>query len=172
MERPFNVLFLCTGNSARSIIAEALLNAMGGKRFRAYSAGSHPKGEVNPYALKLLEKTRLPTEGLRSKSWDEFAAPGAPPLDFVFTVCDNAAGEVCPVWPGQPLTAHWGVPDPAAATGSQQEIERAFFKAYEQLQRRIGLFTSLRLEQLDRVALKARLDEIGRTRDDAVAPQR
>ncbi len=166
----YNVLFLCTGNSARSILAEALLNAMGGKRFRGFSAGSHPKGAVNPHALKLLERSRLPTEGLRSKSWDEFAAPGAPTMDFVFTVCDDAAGEVCPMWPGQPLTAHWGVPDPAAATGTEEEIDRAFFKAYEQLQRRISLFTSLRLDQLDRVALQKRIDEIGRTRDDAPQP--
>ncbi len=167
---PYNVLFLCTGNSARSILAEALLAAMGGKRFRAYSAGSQPRGEVNPHALKLLARSRLPTEGLRSKSWDEFAAPGAPPLDFVFTVCDNAAGEVCPVWPGQPMTAHWGIADPAAVTGTEEEIDRAFFRAYEQMQRRISLFTSLRLEQLDRLALQKHLDDIGRTRD-AAAPQ-
>jgi arsenate reductase len=166
----FNVLFLCTGNSARSILAEALLNAAGDTRFRAWSAGSHPKGEVNPAALRLLRRHRLPTEGLRSKRWDEFAAPGAPTMDFVFTVCDDAAGEACPLWPGQPISAHWGVPDPAAATGTEVEIDRAFFAAYEQLRRRIGLFTSLRLDQLDRLALKKRLDEIGRTRDD-VAPQ-
>ena len=166
--RPFNVLFLCTGNSARSILAEALLNAMGAGRFRGYSAGSHPKGAVNPHALKLLARSRLPTDGLRSKSWDEFAAPDAPPLDFVFTVCDSAAGEACPLWPGQPLTAHWGIADPAAMVGSEAQIDRAFFAAYEQLQRRIGLFTSLRLEGLDRMALKKRLDEIGRT-DDAAA---
>jgi protein-tyrosine-phosphatase len=145
---------------------------MGGSRFCAYSAGSHPKGAVNPHALKLLARSRLPTEGLRSKSWDEFAAPGAPALDFVFTVCDAAAGEVCPLWPGQPLSAHWGIPDPAAATGSEEEIDRAFFAAYEQLQRRISLFTSLRLEQLDRIALKKRIDEIGRTGDAITAPQR
>jgi arsenate reductase len=169
-QTPYNVLFLCTGNSARSILAEALLNAMGGKRFRAYSAGSHPKGAVNPHALKLLAKSRLPAEGLRSKSWDEFAAPGAPKLDFVFTVCDDAAGEVCPVWPGQPLTAHWGIPDPAAATGTEEEIDRVFFKAYEQLQRRISLFTSLRLESLDRVALQKRIEDIGRTSDEAARP--
>ena len=165
---PGNVLFLCTGNSARSILAEVLLNAMGGGRFRAYSAGSHPKGAVNPHALKLLARSRLPTEGLRSKRWDEFAAPGAPALDFVFTVCDSAAGEVCPIWPGQPLTAHWGIADPAAATDSEAEIDRAFFTAYEQLQRRLSLFTSLRFEQLDRLALQTRIDEIGRT-DDATA---
>lgn len=167
---PYNVLFLCTGNSARSILAEVLLNAMGGNRFRAYSAGSHPKGAVNPHALKLLAKSRLPTDGLRSKSWDEFAAAGAPKLDFVFTVCDDAAGEVCPVWPGQPMTAHWGIPDPAAATGSEEEIDRAFFRAYEQLQRRISLFTSLRLENLDRLALQKRIEDIGRTSDEAARP--
>jgi len=171
MERPFNVLFLCTGNSARSILAEVLLNAMGGKRFRAYSAGSHPKGEVNPHALKLLAKSRLPTEGLRSKSWEEFAAPGAPRLDFVFTVCDDAAGEVCPVWPGQPMSAHWGIPDPAAVVGSEEEIDRAFFRAHEQLQRRISLFSSLRLESLDRIALQKRIDDIGSTGDATAEPQ-
>jgi arsenate reductase len=167
--RQYNVLFLCTGNSARSILAEVLLNAMGAGRFRAYSAGSFPKGEINPHALKLLQKNRLSTEGLRSKSWDEFAAAGAPPLDFVFTVCDDAAGEVCPTWPGQPMTAHWGIPDPAAVTGSDVAIDRAFFQAYDQLQRRISLFTSLRLEQLDRVALQKHLDDIGQSRD-ALAP--
>ena len=166
----YNVLFLCTGNSARSILAEVMLNAMGGQRFRAYSAGSHPKGEVNPHALRLLTKNRLPTEGLRSKSWDEFAVPGAPKLDFVFTVCDDAAGEVCPIWPGQPMTAHWGIPDPAAAIGTEAEIDRAFFRAYEQLHRRISLFTCLRLEQLDRIALQKRLDDIGRSRDVAAQP--
>ncbi len=169
MDRRFNVLFLCTGNSARSILAEALINAAGDTRFRAWSAGSRPKGEVNPAALRLLRRHRLPTEGLRSKSWDEFAAPGAPSMDFVFTVCDDAAGEACPLWPGQPISAHWGVPDPAAATGTEAEIDRAFFAAYEQLRRRIGLFTSLRLDQLDRMALKKRLDEIGRTRDEATS---
>jgi arsenate reductase len=167
--RQYNVLFLCTGNSARSILAEVLLNAIGAGRFRAYSAGSFPKGEINPHALKLLQKNRLSTEGLRSKSWDEFAAAGAPPLDFVFTVCDDAAGEVCPTWPGQPMTAHWGIPDPAAVTGSDVAIDRAFFQAYDQLQRRISLFTSLRLEQLDRVALQKHLDDIGQSRD-ALAP--
>ena len=166
-QAPYNVLFLCTGNSARSILAEVMLNAMGGQRFRAYSAGSRPKGEVNPHALRLLAKNRLPTEGLRSKSWDEFAAPGAPSLHFVFTVCDDAAGEVCPIWPGQPVSAHWGIPDPAAATGTDAEIDRAFFRAYEQLHRRISLFTRLRLEQLDRIALQKRLDDIGRPSDGA-----
>jgi len=167
MTRPYNVLFLCTGNSARSILAEVLMNSMGGGRFCGYSAGSQPKGVVNPAALRLLAKNRLPTEGLRSKSWDEFAAPGAPKMDFVFTVCDDAAGEVCPIWPGQPMTAHWGVPDPAAATGSEAEIDRAFFRAYEQLQRRISLFANLRLDQLDRIALKQRIEDIGRTGDEA-----
>lgn len=167
--RPFNVLFLCTGNSARSILAEALLNAAGKGRFHAYSAGSHPTGRVNPYALELLEKQRLPTAGLRSKSWEEFARPGAPALDFVFTVCDNAAGEVCPVWPGQPLTAHWGVPDPAAVTGSEEEIRKAFFLAYTQLQNRILLFVNLPLDKLDRLALKQRLDEIGQSGTPAPA---
>jgi len=170
VKRLFNVLFLCTGNSARSILAEVLLNALGGSRFRAWSAGSHPKDEVNPAALRLLRKHRLPIEGLRSKSWDEFAAPGAPAMDFVFTVCDDAAGEVCPVWPGQPMSAHWGIPDPAAAKGTETEVDKAFFTAYEQLARRIGLLASLRLDQLDRMALKKQLDEIGRTRDE-VAPQ-
>ena len=169
MERTFNVLFLCTGNSARSILAEALLNAASGTRFRAWSAGSHAKGEVNPAALRLLRKHRLPTKGLRSKSWDEFAAPGAPPMDFVFTVCDDAAGETCPLWPGQPMSAHWGVPDPVAATGTEAEIDKAFFAAYDQLRRRIELFASLRLDQLDRIALKKRLDEIGRTRDEVAS---
>jgi arsenate reductase len=167
--RQYNVLFLCTGNTARSILAEVLLNAIGAGRFRAYSAGSFPKGQINPHALKLLQKNRLSTEGLRSKSWDEFAAAGAPPLDFVFTVCDDAAGEVCPTWPGQPMTAHWGIPDPAAVTGTDAAIDRAFFQTYEQLQRRISLFTSLRLEQLDRVALQKHLDDIGQSRD-AFAP--
>ena len=161
------VLFLCTGNSARSILAEVLMNAMGGDRFRAYSAGSHPKGQVNPHAIRLLSRNRLPTEGLRSKSWDEFAVPGAPKLDFVFTVCDDAAGEVCPMWPGQPMTAHWGIPDPAAATGTEEAIDKEFFRAYEQLQRRISLFTSLRLDKLDRLTLQQRIVEIGQTRDIA-----
>jgi arsenate reductase len=166
-QTPYNVLFLCTGNSARSILAEVLLNSMGGERFRAYSAGSHSMGQVNPRALKLLQKNRLPTDGLRSKSWDEFAAPEAPKLDFVFTVCDDAAGEVCPMWPGQPMTAHWGVPDPAAVTGTDEEIDRAFFRAYEQLQRRISLFANLRLDKLDRLTLQKRIEEIGQTREAA-----
>ena len=158
----FNVLFLCTGNSARSIIAEALLARYGAGRFRAYSAGSHPKGAVHPFALDLLAKIGLPTAGLRSKSWDEFARPGAPALDFVFTVCDNAAGEVCPVWPGQPMTAHWGIPDPAAVEGTEEERRRAFAEALRQLTNRIRVFTSLPIEKLDRIALQRRVDEIGR----------
>jgi arsenate reductase len=160
--RTYNVLFLCTGNSARSILAEAVLNSLGQGRFRAYSAGSHPTGRVNPFALELLQKHRLPTEGLRSKSWDELARPGAPPLDFVFTVCDSAAGEVCPIWPGQPITAHWGVEDPAAVDGSGEAKRRAFLNAFQVLGNRIRIFTSLRLESLDRLALDSRLREIGK----------
>lgn len=162
MDRPLNVLFLCTGNSARSILSEVMMNAMGAPRFRAYSAGSHPTGQVNRFALELLQKNRLPIEGLRSKSWDEFAQPGAPALDFVFTVCDSAAGEVCPLWPGQPISAHWGVPDPAAVQGSDDDKRKAFFRAYSALQNRIQLFLALPLAKLDRIALKQRLDEIGR----------
>jgi protein-tyrosine-phosphatase len=161
-DRPFNVLFLCTGNSARSILAESMMSAMGAPRFKAWSAGSHPTGSVNAFAVELLQKNRLPTEGLRSKSWDEFAAPAAPELDFVFTVCDSAAGEVCPIWPGQPITAHWGVEDPAAAEGSDEDKRKAFFHAYNRLQNRIQLFLSLPLTKLDRVALTQRLREIGK----------
>lgn len=161
-DRPMNVLFLCTGNSARSILAEVMLNTMGAPRFRAYSAGSHPNGKVNPFAIELLQRNRLPVDGLRSKSWDEFAAPGAPELDFVFTVCDSAAGEVCPLWPGQPITAHWGVEDPAAVEGSDEDKRKAFFSAYNRLHNRIQLFLSLPLTKLDRVALTARLKEIGK----------
>jgi arsenate reductase (thioredoxin) len=161
-DRPLNVLFLCTGNSARSILAEVMMNAMGAPRFKAYSAGSHPNGKVNPFALELLQKNRLPVEGLRSKSWDEFAAPGAPELDFVFTVCDSAAGEVCPLWPGQPITAHWGVEDPAAVEGSDDDKRKAFFSAYNRLHNRIQLFLNLPLAKLDRVSLTHRLKEIGR----------
>lgn len=160
--RTYNVLFLCTGNSARSILAEAVLNNLGQGRFRAHSAGSHPTGRVNPYALELLRKHRLPVDGLRSKSWDEFAQPGSPPLDFVFTVCDSAAGEVCPVWPGQPITAHWGVEDPAAVEGSDEAKRRAFLNAFQILGNRIRIFASLRLESLDRLALDAKLREIGK----------
>jgi arsenate reductase len=161
-DKVLNVLFLCTGNSARSIMAEALLNALGAKRFKAYSAGSHPRGRVHALALELVEKNRLPTEGLRSKSWDEFARPGAPRMDFVFTVCDDAAGEVCPVWPGQPMTAHWGVPDPAAVEGSVEHKRRAFFSVYQLLSNRLNLFVNLPLARLDRLSLQRRLDEIGR----------
>ena len=159
--KPLNVLFLCTGNSARSILAEAYLNAAGKGRFVAYSAGSWPTGAVNPYALELLRKNRFPVEGLRSKSWDEFAAPGAPRLDFVFTVCDQAAGEVCPVWPGQPITAHWGVKDPAAVEGSDKEKRKAFFRAYNELTTRISLFLNLPMVKLERLTLQKRLEEIG-----------
>jgi arsenate reductase len=156
-----NVLFLCTGNSARSILAEAILNQKGSPNFRAYSAGSHPTGRVNPIAVKLLDAAKMPVANLRSKSWDEFAKPSAPKMDFVFTVCDNAANEICPVWPGQPITAHWGVPDPAAMTGSQSQIERAFRDAFVTLDRRISLFLSLLLASLDVLALKGKLNEIG-----------
>lgn len=163
-DRPYNVLFLCTGNSARSIIAEALINHWGEGRFCGFSAGSHPKGAVNPIALQLLKKMNLPTEGLRSKSWDEFAAPGAAPLDFVFTVCDNAAGEVCPYWPGQPMTAHWGVPDPAAVEGSETEKWVAFRDTFRMLDNRLKIFTSLPLASFDRIKLQERLDAIGKSR--------
>src|SRR5918992_1548836 len=153
-QAPFNVLFLCTGNSARSIMAEAILNAIGKDRFRAFSAGSHPTGRVNPFALELLEKNRDPTQGFRSKSWNEFSRPGAPFMHFVFTVCDQAAAETCPVWPGQPMTAHWGVSDPAAVEGSEDEKRKAFLKAYTELHRRISLFINLPFQTLDRLALK------------------
>ncbi len=159
--RPFNVLFLCTGNSARSVLAEALLKDLGQGRFTAHSAGSFPAGQVNPHTLETLERMGLSTEGYRSKSWDEFAAPGAPPLDFIFTVCDNAAGEVCPIWPGQPMTAHWGVPDPAAVTGTPAVIATAFNEAARQLRNRIELFVALPFASLDRLSLQARLREIG-----------
>jgi len=158
----YNALFLCTGNSARSILAEVLLNRLGRGRFRAFSAGSHPKGHVHPLTLRVLEELReSTTEGLRSKSWDEFAKPGSPELDFVFTVCSKAAGEECPVWPGQPVTAHWGIDDPAAVEGTEPERLRAFRRAYNQLQTRIRLFTSLRLELLDRLALQREVRKIG-----------
>jgi arsenate reductase len=161
-QRPYNVLFLCTGNSARSILAEVLLNQMGRGRFRAYSAGSTPAGRVNPHALLLLQQNRLPTDGLASKSWDVFAQPGTPVMDFVFTVCDNAAGEVCPTWPGQPLSAHWGISDPAAVEGDDDVKRKAFVRAYAELSHRIGIFISLPMEKLDRLTLQKRLDEIGR----------
>jgi arsenate reductase (thioredoxin) len=157
-----NVLFLCTGNSARSIMAEAILNHAGRGKYKAFSAGSHPTGKVNPYALRQLERARLPAEGFRSKDWNEFAQPGAPELDFVFTVCDNAAGEVCPVWPGQPVTAHWGVEDPAVVTGTEEEIDRAFFNAFEVLNRRIQLFVSLPFASLDDMAIRKRVADIGK----------
>ena len=158
----FNVLFLCTGNSARSIIAEAILAREGKGKFHAYSAGSQPKGAVHPYALDLLKKLNHPTEHLRSKSWDEFAAPGAPELDFVFTVCDNAASEVCPVWPGQPMTAHWGIPDPAAVEGREAEKRLAFADTYRLMSNRISIFVNLPIRSLDRLSLQKRLAEIGR----------
>ena len=157
-----NVLFLCTGNSARSILAEAYLNSAGKGRFKAYSAGSKPGGKVNPFALELLEKTRIATSGLRSKNWDEFAQPDSPKMDFVFTVCDNAAAEPCPYWPGQPMTAHWGVPDPAAVEGSDEDKRRAFSLAFSALSARINLFINLPMEKLDRVALQKRMQEIGK----------
>jgi len=162
MQLPYNVLFLCTGNSARSILGEAILNRRGRSNFRAYSAGSHPAGRVHPYALKQLESAGLAVEGLRSKSWDEFAKPGAPQMHFVFTVCDSAAAEVCPVWPGQPVTAHWGVPDPAGVVGSPDEIAWAFRDAFVTLGRRIDLFLSLPMEKLDALAVKKEVDRIGR----------
>ena len=162
MKPHYNVLFLCTGNSARSIMAEAILNRKGKPTFAAYSAGSHPSGKVRPEALRQLESAHIPTNNLRSKPWDEFSQPGAPKLDFVFTVCDNAAKEVCPVWPGQPMTAHWGVPDPAAVHGTEAEVARAFRDAFFMLDRRIGLFLCLPLASLDRLALKREVDNIGR----------
>ncbi len=163
-EKPFNVLFLCTGNSARSIMAESLLNQWGRGRFVGYSAGSFPKGEINQLALELLSNMKVPTVGLRSKSWDEFAAPSAPQMDFVFTVCDNAAGEVCPVWPGQPMTAHWGIADPASAVGSDKERRAAFRTAFSELDGRIKIFTSLPIGSLDRIKLQERLNAIGRSK--------
>jgi len=162
MAKSYNVLFLCTGNSARSILAEAILNRKGKPNFTAFSAGSHPAGRIHPGALKQLELARLPSGKLRSKSWDEFTKPGAPEMNFVFTLCDNAAREVCPVWPGQPITAHWGVPDPPAVTASAEEIERAFRDAFVVLDRRISLFLSLPLASLDKLALKKEVDRIGR----------
>ena len=162
MQGRYNVLFLCTGNSARSVMAEAIMNYKGRPNFTAYSAGSHPSGTVRPEAIAQLQSARLSTNGLRSKSWDEFAKPDAPYLDFVFTVCDNAAKEVCPIWPGQPLTAHWGVPDPAAVQGTEEQIEKAFRDAFFMLDRRISLFLNLPLGALDTLAIKKKIDEIGR----------
>ena len=170
MSEPYNVLFLCTGNSARSIIAEALINHWGKGRFRGFSAGSHPKGRVHPMAIEILRKYHMPTSGFRSKSWDEFAAPGAPPLHFVFTVCDRAAKEVCPLWPGQPTTAHWGIEDPAAVEGTDDVKLRAFNRAFAELDARIKIFTSLRIDLLDRMALQRELDAIGKARRMAASP--
>ena len=167
MERHYNVLFLCTGNSARSILAEGILNFKGRPTFTAYSAGSHPTGTVRPEALRQLEQAHIPTTGLRSKSWEEFSRPGAPHLDFVFTVCDNAANEVCPVWPGHPITAHWGVPDPAAVRGSEADVERAFRDAFFLLDRRISLFLSIPFNALDNMTLKRELDNIARSTSPA-----
>jgi arsenate reductase len=169
-ERPFNALFLCTGNSARSIMAEAILNKIGQGKFQAYSAGSQPKGQVNPNTLQLLQRLGYDTTGFRSKSWSEFAKPGASSLDFVFTVCDNAAGEACPVWPGQPMTAHWGVPDPADVQGSVAKVAVAFKDAYRMLFQRIGIFTALPIRSLDKLSLQTKLKEIGRV-SDAVAKE-
>lgn len=169
--RPYNVLFLCTGNSARSIMAEAILSRFGVGKFNAYSAGSHPKGEVHPHALRLLERFNFKLGDFCSKSWDEFAQVGAPRLDFVFTVCDNAAGETCPVWPGQPMTAHWGVPDPAAVNGPEMEVARAFADVYGRLRNRIAVFVNLPFEGLDRLSLQSRLNEIGRLRDQQAHDQ-
>ena len=169
-DRPFNALFLCTGNSARSIMAEAILNKLGQGKFRAYSAGSQPKGRVNPNTIQLLRGLGYDTSSFRSKSWSEFAKPGAPPLDFVFTVCDNAAGEACPVWPGQPMTAHWGVPDPAEARGSEAEIALAFKDAYRMLFQRIGIFTALPIRGLDKLSLQNKLREIGHMNTKLVEP--
>ena len=160
-ERRYNVLFLCTGNSARSIMAESLLNYWGKGRFQTFSAGSRPKGQVHPLAIDVLRRNHLSTEHLRSKSWDEFATPDAPPLDFVFTVCDRAGEEICPIWPGQPMTAHWGVPDPAAVRGSAPEVERAYREAFALLDRRIGLFLSLPIASIDKLALKKEIEKIG-----------
>ncbi|MFZ2103973.1 MAG: arsenate reductase ArsC [Roseiarcus sp.] len=169
-DRVFNVLFLCTGNSARSILAESILQKDGAGRFLAFSAGSHPKGAVNSFALKVLESLNYPTEGLRSKDWNEFAAPGAPALDFVFTVCDSAAGEVCPVWPGQPMTAHWGIEDPAIVEGTNIQKEAAFVLAARYLKNRISVFTNLPIKGLDRLSLTAKLREIG-TLEGATKPR-
>lgn len=165
MSAPYNILFLCTGNSARSILAECLMNRVGAGKFRAYSAGSMPKGQVHPQAIKLLAGLGYETAELRSKSWDEFATPDGPQFDFIMTVCDNAAGETCPVWPGKPIQAHWGIPDPAAVEGPDSEVALAFADAYRMLNNRIELFTALPIESLDRLAMKRGMDEIGQTRD-------
>jgi arsenate reductase len=168
VDRPYHVLFLCTGNSARSVLAESLLNHWGEGRFRGYSAGSFPKGQVHPVSIALLNQLGLPTAGLRSKSWDEFAAAGAPPIDFVFTVCDNAAGELCPIWPGHPMTAHWGIEDPAAVEGTDEAKWTAFRKALRELESRIRLFINLPVASLDRMTLQSRLEAIGKTLPDSV----
>jgi arsenate reductase len=164
-DRNYNVLFLCTGNSARSILAESIMNREAPDRFTAYSAGSEPKGEVHPFATELLDKLNYKTDGLRSKSWDEFAGDAAPKLDFVFTVCDNAANEVCPIWPGQPMSAHWGIPDPAAAAGTDAEIRLAFAEAYRMLENRISIFTNLPISSMDRLTLQARIEKIGQSEE-------
>ncbi|MCK9907988.1 arsenate reductase ArsC [Microbacteriaceae bacterium K1510] len=169
-DRIFNVLFLCTGNSARSILAESILAKDGRRRFRAFSAGSQPKGDVNPFALKVLKSFDYPADGFRSKSWEEFAGPGAPVMDFVFTVCDNAAGEACPVWPGQPMTAHWGIEDPAAVDGADIQKEAAFVAAFRYLKNRISIFAALPVASLDQVSLRAKLVEIGQS-DGASSPR-
>jgi arsenate reductase (thioredoxin) len=169
--RPYNVLFLCTGNSARSIIAEAILKKLGAGKFRAFSAGSQPKGQINPHTLQLLDGLAYDTTGFRSKSWNEFTTAGGPEFDFVFTVCDSAAAETCPVWPGQPMTAHWGIPDPAAATGTPAEIAFAFKDAYRMLNQRIGLFAALPIRSLDRLSLQHRLKEIGRMEGTTAAAE-
>ena len=165
-ENPYNVLFLCTGNSARSIIAEAVMNRFGAPKFKAYSAGSHPKGEVNPHTITLLKNLNYKTDEYRSKNWEEFATPNSPKLDFVFTVCDNAAGEMCPIWPGQPMSAHWGVPDPAAVEGSEAVISQAFADALRMLQNRITIFCALPLAGLDRLSLQKKIDQIGKMARD------
>jgi ArsR family transcriptional regulator, arsenate/arsenite/antimonite-responsive transcriptional repressor / arsenate reductase (thioredoxin) len=172
VEKVYSVLFLCTGNSARSIMAEAAMTRWGKGRFRAFSAGSHPAGRVHPRALELLAELNYPTQGFRSKSWDEFATPEAPSLDFVFTVCDKAAGEACPFWPGQPMTAHWGVEDPAGFHGTAEQERAVFFRAYTALENRIKIFTSLRLEDIDALSLRNRLDEIGRLSSTSEVPHR
>jgi arsenate reductase (thioredoxin) len=168
--KPFNVLFLCTGNSARSIMAEAILNRLGQGKFRAFSAGSQPKGRVHPYTLDLLRRLNHYVSGLRSKNWKEFSQPDAPKLDFVFTVCDNAANEVCPIWPGQPMTAHWGIPDPAEAQGKEAEVRLAFADAYRMLNNRIAIFVSLPMRSLDQLTLQKQLDTIGKTKDAGTRP--
>jgi protein-tyrosine-phosphatase len=170
MQRPYNVLFLCTGNSARSIIAEAILNREGRGKFKAYSAGSQPKGAPHPYTLDLLRKMNYDVSQFRSKSWNEFAQPGAPELDFVFTVCDDAANETCPFWPGQPMTAHWGVPDPAAAEGTEAEVRLAFADAFRMLNNRISIFVNLPIASIDKLSLQKQLDSIGKTKDAAADP--